>query len=80
MDKLYFGLMCMMESIILLLVTITLTALSFEPVKLFFGVTTLWEEVAVGAFTLFGILFSVAAVIAAVKVWMEKKNESKTSE
>lgn len=75
MKNLYFGLMCVLDSLMLFMITIAMTVAVYGPLDSFFGSVTMWEEIAVGLLALVLVLFVESAVIAIVKVCLEKKNE-----
>lgn len=81
MKNLYFGLMCILDSMTLLIIAIALTVMGFEPLKSFLGAVTMWEEVGTGLLGLTIALLIGSAIIAIVKsLFEEKKDEKETAE
>ena len=75
MKNLYFGLMCVLDSMMLFMITVALTVAAYGPLDSFFGSTTMWEEIGTGLAALILVLLIESAVIAIVKVSLEKKDE-----
>lgn len=75
MKNLYFGLMCVLDSILLLIIATVLTVVAYGPLDSFFGAVTMWEDLSVGLLALVIALLIEASTIAIIKAVLEKKNE-----